>query len=64
MFMQKVREAWKAVVAFAVPALIGVAAGVFDALGDWLATQSGVWVGVAVGAVSAISVWLKSNAAS
>lgn len=60
--MQKVKEAWKAVVALAVPVLFGAAATIFSGFGEWLGTQDGIWVGVLVGAVNAIAVWLKRNA--
>ena len=61
-FMQKVREGWKAVVALAIPVLIGALATILDGFGDWIATQEGVWVGLATGLISGIAVWLKRNA--
>lgn len=58
---EKLQEAWKAVLAFLIPALFGVAVGVFDALSDWLATQNGTWVLIAIGVVDAVAVWFKAN---
>lgn len=59
---QKVREGWKAVVALAIPILIGALASIIDGFGAWLADQPFAWVGIAVGVVEGVSVWLKRNA--
>lgn len=60
--MQKIREAWKAVVALAIPILIGATGEIVDGLGAWFADQGFVWSGAVVGVLSAVGVWLKSNA--
>lgn len=60
--MQKVKEAWKAVVALLVPIAFGAAVEMVDALGEWATSQSAVWSGVAVGVLTSVGVWLKANA--
>ena len=62
--VQKVKEAWKAVVAAAIPALLGAAVSINQALADWVSQQSGIWVGVVLGLITAAGVWLKRNAQS
>ena len=59
---QKVREGWKAVVALAIPIAFGAASDLVEAVGEWVATQPGLWTGTVLGALSAIGVWLKRNA--
>jgi hypothetical protein len=59
--MEFIRSSWKAVVALAVPVLLGAAATILDGFGEWLTTQEGVYVGIAVGIINAVAVWLKGN---
>lgn len=58
----KITEAWKAVVALAIPILFGAAASIVEGFGEWVSTQSGLWVGIALGLIEAVAVWLKRNA--
>lgn len=57
----KVAEGWKAVVALALPILLGALAQIIDGLGDWVLEQGFTWGGIAVGVLTSISVWLKKN---
>lgn len=62
-FTHFVRISWKAVVALAVPILMGAAADILTAFGEWITTQGFTWGGVATGIIASIAVWLKANAA-
>lgn len=62
-FVTFVKSAWKAVVALAVPILVGALAAILDGFGDWLADQPYAWVGIGVGLINSIAVYLKRNVA-
>lgn len=55
------QEGWKAIVALAVPILLGAAAEIIDGIGEWVTAEGFAWAGIAVGLLTSVSVWLKAN---
>lgn len=60
-FVTFTKSAWKAVVALAVPVLVGALATILEGFGTWLADQPYAWVGIGVGLINSVAVYLKRN---
>jgi len=58
--MDKIRESWKAIVAFLIPIAWTTAIQINDAFSEW-ATEQGVWSGIILAAFTSLGVWLKAN---
>lgn len=58
---QKIREAWKAVVAVLIPLAWYAAGQVVDTLGAWAQGEGAPWSAVIVALLTGAGVWLKAN---